>query len=495
MKNLLLVLILLGITFSIYQPAYADEIDKIVDQHKKAVGGDAAKNVKSTIIEGSIKKGNESLGRYLYKTQESECLRTDIELNNSKQVLCYTGISAWQQDSSGVHILLGIDAKTLRLEAILANSHLRDLSNALVGRTYLGKMMLDGQTTEVIDFFLIDSHIKLWFDTTTHLILKQERDLNEGAEETFYRDYRKVDGIMEPFALTIKNPTTEFQVKVEQITHNTKINTDVFLYPKATEGKPLPDIEAFLKDVRANQENIEQIREDYAFHLTSVEKDINDKGKIGSIDTKTYEVFPIAGTFVRRLTGKDNRELSEDEKKKAEKEFKKEVEEAKKNKKKEQEDQKKGKDAPFSILNVLKICKVRSIYRDTYRNHQVLCFEFANIKDYKGKNLEENLVSKLAGTIFIDEVAKQVVRLDGRFVEGFKLIGGLVSIAPSSFFILEQEKVHDEIWLPSYSEGTLGVRLLFAKARGLFANTSSDYRKYQTGVELQTEDEPKIETK
>jgi hypothetical protein len=33
------------------------------------------------------------------------------------------------------------------------------------------------------------------------LVVKKEKDTSEGLEETFYNDYRLVDGVMEAFAL------------------------------------------------------------------------------------------------------------------------------------------------------------------------------------------------------------------------------------------------------------------------------------------------------
>ena len=113
------------------------------------------------------------------------------------------------------------------------------------------------------------------------------------------------------------------------------------------------------------------------------------------------------------------------------------------------------------------------------------------VKTSNQKNLAENVVSKLVGTIFIDEKAKQIARLEARLSDSVKIGGGLLaSLSPSSAFVFEQEKIRDEVWLPSYEEINFGGKaFLFVKFNQNQITQYSDYQKYQTDVEIKSEPE------
>jgi len=72
----------------------------------------------------------------------------------------------------------------------------------------------------------------------------------------------------------------------------------------------------------------------------------------------------------------------------------------------------------------------------------------------------------------------------------------LASIAPSSAFVFNQEKVNDEIWLPSYAEANLSARVaLLKKYKQNSVTRFSDYKKYQIDSQYKlnppkTEDKP-----
>src|SRR6185436_8524524 len=101
-------------------------------------------------------------------------------------------------------------------------------------------------------------------------------------------------------------------------------------------------------------------------------------------------------------------------------------------------------------------------------------------KGTKPKNRTETLISKMAGTMWVDENARQIARIEARFVESFKIGGGLLaSISPSTAIAFEQEKVGDEVWMPSYTEGNISARVfLLAKFSRNVKTSFSDYKKY-----------------
>jgi hypothetical protein len=65
----------------------------------------------------------------------------------------------------------------------------------------------------------------------------------------------------------------------------------------------------------------------------------------------------------------------------------------------------------------------------------------------------ESWIRKLLGTVWIDEDARRILRLEARLGEGLKAAAGLVlSVRQGSSLVFEQTLVNDEVWLPSYAE-------------------------------------------
>ena len=63
----------------------------------------------------------------------------------------------------------------------------------------------------------------------------------------------------------------------------------------------------------------------------------------------------------------------------------------------------------------------------------------------------------MVGTAWIDEQDHVLARVEGHFVNAFKVAGGLVvNIQKDTRFTWEQTKVNDEVWLPARIEGSRG---------------------------------------
>ncbi len=86
--------------------------------------------------------------------------------------------------------------------------------------------------------------------------------------------------------------------------------------------------------------------------------------------------------------------------------------------------------------------------------------------------------------MWIDEKDKQVARLEAVLFDNFKVGGGvLANLKKGASFALEQERVNDEIWLPSVADINLSVKVLLVK--GINVNQlvkSYDYRKFKTEI-------------
>jgi hypothetical protein len=185
----------------------------------------------------------------------------------------------------------------------------------------------------------------------------------------------------------------------------------------------------------------------------------------------------------------NGKELSASEREKEDKRVQKEVEDIiKRREKKEQKEErarakgeKEKEDDDVEIKDFLRISEITSVRREMFRGHEVIAFDFEPRKGFKPKTRSEDIVSKLAGTIWVDEAAQQVARLEARLTDSFKIGGGvLASIGASTAFSFDQEKIGDEVWMPSSMEANVSARvLLLAKFNRSIERRYSDYKRYQ----------------
>lgn len=489
MKRVLFLLLILaalgGESFAAGQTA-----SKIVDRFKKASGGKAAARLKSTLMTGSVKANDGTAGRFSYQTSSPNNLRVDLEIGGSTVSECYNGKSAWRLDSRGLRTLLGDEAKRLRLEALLANSRLNNLQRNRIIPQLAAKTTIDGRDANAVDFIKDDVRVKIFFDAASNLPVKIEREVADSAGETFYGDYRAVDGVMEPFSIKIKKAAVELLVTVDRVEHNRAVELGVFRHPQIEGARSLPELEPLMKAITANQDKIEEMRERYTCKLVEVERKHDGDGRIKETETRAYEVTPVGEQFVERLMSVNGKVLSASEREKEDKRVEKEIEEIVKRQEKKQqkkqrarargENEEEDKDE-VTIKDFLKISEITSVRREAFRGHEVIAFDFEPRKGFKPKSRAEDIVSKLAGTIWVDEVAQQVARLEARLTDSYKIGGGmLASIGASTAFSFEQEKIGDEIWLPSFMEANISARvLLLAKFNRSVERRYTEYKKYQ----------------
>src|SRR5262249_5260724 len=115
----------------------------------------------------------------------------------------------------------------------------------------------------------------------------------------------------------------------------------------------------------------------------------------------------------------------------------------------------------LSIADVMRASKLVNPRRERFRGRDVIVFDFEPLPGYKPQKDYEKFFGKTAGAIWIDPDDRQVTRVEARLIEAFKIGGGmLASLKEGANFVIEQERVNQEIWLPTRAEINLGVRVL-----------------------------------
>jgi hypothetical protein len=150
-------------------------------------------------------------------------------------------------------------------------------------------------------------------------------------------------------------------------------------------------------------------------------------------------------------------------------------------------------DDDVEISTFLRACEFFSPRRERFRERDVIVFDFRPRQGFKPSNMGESIVSKLSGVIWVDPTERQVMRLEARLVETFKMGGGLLaSVKPGSAFLFEQTRLEEGIWLPRYSQVNASARVILFK--GMTINETqefSDYKRFSTKTGEDKLDAPK----
>jgi hypothetical protein len=242
---------------------------------------------------------------------------------------------------------------------------------------------------------------------------------------------------------------------------------------------PLPDIPHLMHEVEQHQRSSEAIQKNYLYRETATQRENN-----GKTETHEYDVFWLNGVQVHKLTRKNGRDLTPDEQKKESERVDKEVEKAKDRKSKAevkgQETDSRGHEE-ITVSRFLLLGSFTNPRRIQLGGRDTIAIDYTGDPKAKTQNRAEDVIRNLAGTIWIDEQDRTMTRLEGHFVNNYKIGAGLVmNIKKDTTFSMQQKKINGEVWLPEQIDGQGAARvMLFVSFNGSIHVTNSDYRKFK----------------
>lgn len=477
-------------------PRKLPSVEKIVDNYLKAIGGKKAAAARKTVsYDWTIQLNNQPIGtaRTLRKAPASE--RLELTFGNGQIISATNTRSAWEIGlDKQLRTLTGDEATTAKLSAILASSRLVDFKKANVLARVLSIGDLASEPAYVVEFSTRSgARLHYYFSVKSKLITKITGD--DPKTRVLFEDYRPEHGLHEPHRVRMNlSGSGELTLVLQSVNYTAAIDDQLFDPPGATEKL---DVAALLREVARNQDETENRVAEYAFKQTETDREINSKGEVKKQTVKVYEVYPLPNRVpVQKLISENGVPLSAEraakEEKRVQEEFLKAEREREKDAKEaarrraeyEKRKKKDGDDGDPAISMFLRVCDFVSPRRERFEGRESIVFDFRPRAGFKPKTREESLIAKLVGVVWIDPVDKQVIRLEARLAEGFKMAGGLlVSLKPGAALVMEQTRMVQGVWLPRFAQINLSVRVLLF-AGGDFNKTIewSDYKHFSGDV-------------
>lgn len=467
----------------------AESADKIIKRAVRAMGGEKAlKRVNSRQTRGTVTRlRDEAAGSYQTGTMQPDFYALTFDVAGFEISAGFNGKSGWRRDSrEGLRTLTGLDIAAFQAEAAYRNLGLINYKKQKSKITYAGQTAIKEKPAHAV---LLTTNrgvkIKLYFDAASSLLVREEI----GDARVFeYFDYRPVAGIMEPFAVTLREAGETYSIKIEEVLHNQSIARRVFDYPKIS-NEPLPDFASLLARVKDHQKELDQLLEKYGYKETVSSRQIDKQGVFSEKENETYEISFFRGFRIRRLVAKGGKLLSSSDQAKEDRRIEKLV-----------KDLEAGKDIddPFknrrlNIADLLRACRFINPRRERFRQRDVIVSDFEPDQAFKPSTTYEGFWHKVTGSIWIDAADLQVARVEFTLLKPFNVGGGIFfSMRPGARFVIEQARFAEEIWLPTYTEVSFSARaMLFA---GLGINRTVRYEDYRRfNVKAEEEIKPPVE--
>lgn len=452
---------------------------------EKALGGSKAlKNLRSWRTTGTIRRTSDgAAGRFVIQASRPNLFNMAFDLEGFEYEWGYNGRSGWSRDSrDGLRTLTGDESIDLQNEA---NYRANLWLNAKQQRSSI----VGSGPSAVILSSSKGSGIKISFDPKTGLPLREEYSIGNDPRIFEFADYRAVGGIMRPHSIVLMLDGVRHELTVDDSGINIQIAKSEFDFPQ-TAGAPLPDIASLLTELQANEDRVENILETYSYVQKNIRRQLGKDGVLREVGSETYQLSFHKGNRISRLIEKNGRSLSEKEQREEDREVENRVAEIERRLAKQRA--RSESDVPpentrrVSIAEMLRASRLVNPRRERFRGREVIVFDFEPNPEFDYRNAKSMLkfFGKTVGVMWIDEKDKQVARIEAFLADSFNIGGGLLAkLRKGASFTLEQERVNDEIWLPSMADINLSVRVLLVG--GVNVNQvirSYDYRKFVTEI-------------
>jgi len=193
--------------------AYAQSADDILEKMIEANGGrKALEAIKDTTISGEAEMIPMAMsGTVTMYHKEPGMTRQDMEFRGMVMTQAFDGDTAWYTNQTGAPAAAPAEMQAYSEKAALerGNSPLLDPAKFGITHHLKGKETIEGKEYYLLErVFESGDTTTLFIDTQTFYVFKQRQNTldmvgSEVEQDLIFSDYKKVDGILFPFTITI----------------------------------------------------------------------------------------------------------------------------------------------------------------------------------------------------------------------------------------------------------------------------------------------------
>jgi len=228
----------------------------------------------------------------------------------------------------------------------------------------------------------------------------------------------------------------------------------------------------------------------YTYLERSQEDTLDGNGQVKSSKSETNEILVLYGEPFERLVAKDDKPLSEKEKKKQDEEFEKETrkranETPEERQKRLQKYEKEREDGRAFVREILDAYTFTLAGAEVLNGRTTWVIDGTPHPGFEGKRRESKMLPKIKPRFWIDQQDYSWTKLRAEITDTVSFGWVVVRLHKGSQFEVQQVRVNDEVWLPQRIDVKLDARIALLK--GINANvhvTYKDYRKFRTDTKI-----------
>ncbi len=229
---------------------------------------------------------------------------------------------------------------------------------------------------------------------------------------------------------------------------------------------------------------------DYTYLEHSQEDAIDGSGHVKSSKSETNEILVLYGEPFERMVEKDDKPLSEKEKKKQDEEFEKETrkranETPEERQKRLQKYEKEREDGRAFVREILDAYTFTLVGTEMLNGRATWVIDGTPRPGFEGKRRESKMLPKIKPRFWIDQQDYSWTKLRAEFTDTVSIGWVVARLHKGSQFEIQQVRVNDEVWLPQRIDIKLDARVALLK--GINENvhvTYRDYRKFRTDTKI-----------
>jgi outer membrane lipoprotein-sorting protein len=241
-----------------------------------------------------------------------------------------------------------------------------------------------------------------------------------------------------------------------------------------------PDTDPFMTRVAQHQKDLESLLSQYTFTDRITAYTLDKKGQVRSQHTDTYYITPTPYEFFTLHVSHDRKPVSQSDLQKQEKEIEHKIRQY------EQKTRKPGEIHPKNDIlfsDIILKSRFTPLRWDDIHGKRMIVYAFEpKSPPQRQGSLAGKVAGDMKGTMWISPDDAEIARMEFSSVSSLSLGLGLLGNIKGFEGFLEQQKVHDEIWLPSHQEFVAQGRQLVAGFRIRQVDEFSDYLKASTDV-------------
>jgi hypothetical protein len=234
----------------------------------------------------------------------------------------------------------------------------------------------------------------------------------------------------------------------------------------------LPTAAEVLKSVQARMERnyADAPTNRYQYTGTNVIEELDGGGKLKKRSVKTYEVVQVQGLPRAKLVAVDGRELSPSEQR-----WRLGEEQRLQRTLAQDKAPDYSKPKPWLTDDILERFDFKVVARTNHMRRQALVVEFIPRKDAPSRNMADRVVNRVSGSLWVDELESEIVKLDLHMTEPVKFWGGLVGQLDRFDFTMNRSRSPIGVWFNENASGLVQLRKLFTSTRFKISEQAANF--------------------